>query len=482
MMSIPDPAVWRDMLHYLRRHHTEMCRHWFEELEPLRLDGGILEIRVANDLQRNYLAKKCTDPFTEAAQATTGALVAVNFTTETTPQSEIDNTDTQPDSSTEKRTPDINITENPFSEIAQKPPGHKSTAKNSVTRYDMGDDEIVLSPDYSFDNFVTGPNNQLAYAASMGVSEKPGKSFNPLFIHGGVGLGKTHLLQAICQTILSKNADATICYLSCDTFMNHFIEAVQNGKMNEFRHRYRHVDVLLIDDIHFLANRDRTQEEFFHTFNTLYQSNKQIILSSDAPPNEIPQLEDRLISRFNWGLVTRIEKPCYETRVAIVTKKAQIRGFDLPEPVACYIANKLDTNIRELEGAVTKVQSLSMLRQTPVCLETAREALGDEDPSSSSPQLTIQNIIDAVTKFYDVKLADLQSKRRHRSITVPRQVCMYLARHRTRYSLEEIGGYFGGRDHTTVMHAVKTTEDRMASEEDFAKQIEILDKQLLVGI
>ncbi|MEX2672452.1 MAG: chromosomal replication initiator protein DnaA [Phycisphaeraceae bacterium] len=473
-MPNPDPAIWREMLTHLRRHHGHICRQWFEELEPMRLEGGVLQILVRNTIQKNYLAKQCLDPFNDAVQAATGNLVAVHFVDE-------DEALPAPAADTHRSNgnghPPSNgsLTASVTSRTTSRATG---PANRSLNLSPFDDDQIVLSPDYCFDNFVTGPGNRLAYAAAVAVAEQPGQAYNPLFVHGGVGLGKTHLLQAICHTILQKKPDARICYLSCDSFMNHFLEAVQRGEMSDFRNLYRHVDILLIDDIHFLTNRERTQEEFFHTFNTLYQSSKQIVLSSDSPPNEIPQLEERLVSRFNWGLVARIDRPCYETRVAILRKKAEIRGIHLPDPIINYIAERIDSNTRELEGAITKVQSLVMLQDREPTLELAREALG-EPAANNQPQLTIQNIIDAVTTFYGVKLADLQSKRRHRSITVPRQVCMYLARRRTRYSLEEIGGYFGGRDHTTVMHAIRTTEQRMDAESEFGRQVQQIDNTLV---
>jgi chromosomal replication initiator protein len=317
----------------------------------------------------------------------------------------------------------------------------------------------------------------LPHAASVAVAEQPGKAYNPLFIHGGVGLGKTHLLQAVCQKVLEKEPDSRILYLSCDTFINQFITAVETGDMNQFRHRYRHVDVLVIDDIHFLAGRDRTQEEFFHTFNTLYQGHKQIILSADCPPGEIPELEERLVSRFNWGLVARIEKPCYETRVAILQKKARMRGLTLPEDVICYIAAKVENNTRELEGAITKVQGMGLLQNGRIDLELAKAALG-ETATAEQKRITIQHIFDVVTKYYGVRLSDLQSKRRHKSIAFPRQVCMYLARRHTRYSLEEIGGYFGGRDHTTVLHAVRTVDGDTRTDREIAKQVSTIETQL----
>jgi chromosomal replication initiator protein len=256
------------------------------------------------------------------------------------------------------------------------------------------------------------------------------------------------------------------------------MECVQNGEMSEFRFRYRHVDVLVIDDIHFLAGRDRTQEEFFHTFNTLFQSNKQIILSSDAPPNEIPDLEDRLVSRFNSGLVARVDKPCYETRIAIVSKKARLRGITLPDDVIAYIAQRVESNTRELEGAITKIQGYAMLNGGRYDMDVARSALGDIIPASERI-LTIPQIIDAVTRVYSVRLQDLQSKKRHKSISHPRQICMYFARQKTRYSLEEIGGYFGGRDHTTVMHAIRTVTDQRNANPQFATQLERIESSLI---
>jgi chromosomal replication initiator protein len=453
LMVTSDPALWRDVLAYLRRHHGPICRQWFEELEPLSLEGGVLHIRTNTTIQRNYLSRHCTTEFQEAAQAVTGALVAVRF---------VDDADAVPTVTVRKGSGDNGSGSNGRE--------HRPTLG--------GEDEMVLSPDYTFEHFVTGPGNRLAAAASRAVADQPGRAYNPLFIHGGVGLGKTHLLQAICHTVLTNQPDAAICYLSCDTFVNQFLDCVQGGKMNQFRHRYRHVDMLIIDDIHFLADRERTQEEFFHTFNTLYQTSKQIVLSSDSPPNEIPQLEERLVSRFNWGLVTRIDMPCYETRVAIVKKKAALRGVEMPGDVICYIASKVESNTRELEGAITKTQSLAMLNGCAITLELAQEALGDEPTAAAEPQLSIQTIIDAVTDFYGVKLSDLQSKRRHRSITLPRQVCMYLARRRTAYSLEEIGGYFGGRDHTTVMHAIRTIKDRVELDPQLAGQVNQLDHLL----
>jgi len=427
-----DPAIWQRMLQHVRSQHPSLNRTWFDEMSPRQLTNGIIQVTVATPAQLNFCQSQCQQPFTVAAQALTGRLIAVSFHCNNLPRGGV---------------------------------------------FNEGDEPVPLNPDYVFENFVTGPCNRLPHAASLAVAEQPGSAYNPLFIHGGVGLGKTHLLQAISQKLLLHKGDARILFLSCDSFINQFILAIENGDMHQFRHRYRHLDLLVIDDIHFLAGRDRTQEEFFHTFNTLYQQHKQIILSADCPPSEIPELEERLVSRFNWGLVARIEKPCYETRVAILQKKARMRGLTLPEDVVCYIAAKVENNTRELEGAITKLQGLGMLQNGRIDLELAKSALGDA-VTPEQKRITIQQILDAVTKYYNVRLSDLQGKRRHKSITFPRQVCMYLARRYTRYSLEEIGGYFGGRDHTTVLHAVRTVDADAKTEREVADQLTQLESQL----
>ncbi|MEM6259171.1 MAG: chromosomal replication initiator protein DnaA [Planctomycetota bacterium] len=458
-MTRLDSAQWQRLMDYLRENHGPICRQWFEELEPVGMDSGWLEIQTATNVQQNYLQNKCLDPFNEAAQHATGALVGVRFVSESSR------------SAPSKHAGALQ---------AGLPSNHTSVPRPLPDHLvsDYGTEPMVLSPDYSFDNFISGPNNRLAYAAAVAVADQPGTAYNPLFIHGGVGLGKTHLLQAICQKILNANRDFNILYVSCDAFMNQFFECVRSGQMSEFHHRYRHVDMLVIDDIHFLADKERSQEEFFHTFNELYQHNKQIVLSSDAPPNEIPKLEERLVSRFNWGLVAQVSKPCFETRIAILKAKAQLRSAAVPDEVLELIASRVDTNARELEGAITNLIAHAKLQSLPIGMELAREMLGAEAPAPRNNQVTLQAIIDAVTNFYNVKLQDLQSRRRHKSITEPRQICMWLARKNTRFSLEEIGGYFGGRDHTTVMHSIKTVDARSETDAVYAGQVQQLNGQI----
>ena len=474
-MPTVDTALWRDMMEYLRRRHAPICRQWFEELEPIGLESGLLKVFTPSHVQQNYLQRKCLEQFNEAAQATTGALVAVRFV-----NSRQDPIAASPAAGNggggdiedaALRAPGLPVRTIPWrSGAAQTEP---APAPGEVHF-----DQIVISPDYVFDNFVTGPCNNLAYHAAVAVSDHPGTAYNPLFIHGGVGLGKTHLLQAICQRIMFGRADLRICYLSCESFMNQFLDCVQRGQMAQFRHRYRNVGILVIDDIHFLPHGERTQEEFFHTFNELYQSNRQIVLSSDAPPQEIPKLEQRLVSRFQSGLVASITRPCYETRVAIMKAKAKVRGIDLPDDVIAYIASKIDSNARELEGAITTIQGHAALQNKPIDLAIAQQALGEPAFDSRNSQVTLQQVIDVVTVFYNVKLSDLQSKHRQKSITLPRQICMWLARKRTRFSLQEIGGYFGGRDHTTVMHSLDIVQHRLESDVAFARLVTDLDERI----
>ena len=269
-----------------------------------------------------------------------------------------------------------------------------------------------------------------------------------------------------------------IYYTSCNGFMNQFLDAVQAGQMSTFRHRFRTYDLLVIDDIHDLSKRGPSQEEFFHTFNILYQGGRQIVLSSDAPPNEIPELEERLISRFNCGLVANIDRPCYETRVAIIRSKAGLKGIELPDDVVSYVAAKIDTNIREIEGTIIKIQGLSVINNVKIDLSLAKKAIGERISNVNTTQMTIQGIIETISNYYNLKLADLLSKRRHKSISLPRQIGMYLARKHTRFSLEEIGGYFGGRDHTTVMHAVRTIDSRRGEDSILDKDLMFLEKEL----
>ena len=441
-MAAVDSSLWQRIVQQVVTAGGHLIRPWFTQLEPLSLEHGVLEIQVPGKQELAYCRKHASRLFAEAAQAATGRLVSVSFLT------------------------------GGEAEQAAAPADQTATEPEDYT--------TLLSEDYTFEAFVAGPCNRLAHAACVAVSESPGKTYNPLFIHGSAGLGKTHLLQATCHKIAGDRTAENICFLSCETFVNHFIEAVEHGQLHEFRYRYRHVDMLLIDDIQFLSDREQTQEEFFHTFNTLYQAQKQIILSCDRGPGQIPDLEERLVSRFNWGLVARIDRPGYETRVAIVRKKARLRNIELPEDVICFIAAQIDSNTRELEGAIAKVAMLAKVSDRSPDLTLAEEALGAE-PQLRGREVTIEDILKAVTARFNVRLADLQSKKRSRSIALPRQICMYLARNLTRHSLEEIGGYFGGRDHTTVLHAKRTIENLRSRDVQFQAVLELLAQQVQSG-
>jgi|FLOH01.1.fsa_nt_gi chromosomal replication initiator protein DnaA len=359
-------------------------------------------------------------------------------------------------------------------------PPAENPSKNSAARQKAGllrSSDVVLNPSYTFSNYVVGPCNRFAHAAAVGVSESPGGPYNPYFIHGSVGLGKTHLLQSLCRQILDDDPSTNILFLSCETFINHFIDAIGKGDQTKFRHKYRDVDVLVVDDIHLLANKERTQEEFFHTFNALYNAGKQIVLSSDSPPKDIPSLEERLVSRFKWGLVTEIEPPCYETRMAIIMRKASERGIVLPEDVTKILAERLDSNIRELEGAVNKLQGFSKLMGVPISMDLARQCLQDVFSVRRGPT-SMDDIAQLVTEHFDVRLSELQSKKRHKSIAWPRQVSMYLTRRITKRSLQDIGGFYGGRDHSTVLHAIKKVEEQLAQDPGLQNLIADLETRL----
>ncbi|AHF05668.1 chromosomal replication initiator protein DnaA [Desulfitobacterium metallireducens] len=306
---------------------------------------------------------------------------------------------------------------------------------------------------YTFDTFVIGNSNRFAHAAALAVAESPAKSYNPLFIYGGVGLGKTHLMHAIGNYVLERSPNTRVLYVSSEKFTNELIESIRDKNPVEFRNHYRNVDILLIDDIQFLAGKEGTQEEFFHTFNALYEADKQIIISSDRPPKEIPTLEDRLRSRFEWGLITDIQAPNLETRIAILRKKAKLENLQVSNDVMVYIADKIQSNIRELEGALIRVMAYASLSEKPITVEIAAEALKDIIPVNTPKEITIENIQQATAEYFHLSLGEFKAKKRTRAIAFPRQIAMYLSRELTDYSLPKIGDEFGGRDHTTVIHA-----------------------------
>jgi chromosomal replication initiator protein len=336
----------------------------------------------------------------------------------------------------------------------------------------------MMNARYTFDTFVIGSGNRFAHAASLAVAEAPAKAYNPLFLYGGVGLGKTHLMHAIGHYVLEHNPEARVLYISSEKFTNEFINAIRDNRGEGFRNKYRNIDVLLIDDIQFLAGKEQTQEEFFHTFNALHEEGKQIIISSDRPPKEIPTLEDRLRSRFEWGLITDIQPPDLETRIAILRKKAKAENLEIPNEAMIYIANQIDTNIRELEGALIRVVAYSSLINQDISVHLASEALKDIIPSSRPRVITIQDIQQRVGEFYGMKLEDFKARKRTKAVAFPRQVAMYLSRELTDFSLPKIGEAFGGRDHTTVIHAHEKISEALKNDQELYKIINNLTEKI----
>lgn len=344
-----------------------------------------------------------------------------------------------------------------------------------------GTDHIIATPlnsKYRFETFVVGAGNRFAHAAALAVAEAPGKAYNPLFLYGGVGLGKTHLMHAIGHYVLEHNPNSKVLYLSSEKFTNQFINAIMNNRGEAFRNKYRNIDVLLIDDIQFIAGKEQTQEEFFHTFNALQEMGKAIIISSDRQPKEIPTLEERLRSRFEWGLITDIQPPDLETRIAILRKKEKAENLEIPSEAMSYIAYQIDTNVRELEGALIRVVAYSALVNQDVTVNLAAEALKSIIPSRRPQVITIQDIQQLVGDFYGLRLEDFKARKRTRAIAFPRQVAMYLTRELTDYSLPKIGEAFGGRDHTTVIHAHVKISTVVREDQDLFKIINSLTEKI----
>lgn len=422
---------------------------WLKSTKAHSLQGNLLVITAPNEFARDWLEERYSQLIAGILYEITGEELSVKFII---PQNQ------------KEQDSDLLL------------PAKK--AKKEDDQHDFP--QNILNPKYLFDSFVIGSGNRFAHAASLAVAEAPAKAYNPLFIYGGVGLGKTHLMHAIGHYVLEHKPNAKVVYLSSEKFTNEFINSIRDNKAVEFRNKYRNVDVLLIDDIQFLAGKESTQEEFFHTFNTLHEESKQIIISSDRPPREIPTLEDRLRSRFEWGLITDITPPDLETRIAILRKKAKAEGLDIPNEVMLYIANQIDTNIRELEGALIRVVAYSSLINKDINADLASEALKDIIPSSKPKVITIHDIQRTVGEHFSVKLEDFKAKKRTKSVAFPRQIAMYLSRELTDYSLPKIGEEFGGRDHTTVIHAHEKISKLLQSDLQLQKQMKELNELLKI--
>jgi chromosomal replication initiator protein len=334
-----------------------------------------------------------------------------------------------------------------------------------------------LIPKYTFDNFVIGASNQFAHAACVAVANQPGDHYNPLFIYGGVGLGKTHLVNAIGHHSVTQRPSLKVVYLSSESFMNELIASLRRDKMDEFKRKFRNVDILILDDVQFIAGKERTQEEFFHTFNSLYETHKQIVITSDKFPKEIPGIEDRLRNRFEWGLIADIQPPDMETRVAILQKKAEVEGVQLPHDVAIFLASNIDSNVRELEGSLTRLGAFSSLTKATITVELTKELLRNT-LKGAQREITVENIQKTICDYFNIRIGDLKAKRRTQNIALPRQVAMYLCRKHTETSFPGIGDKFGGRDHSTVIHASKTIERKIKEDPHMQKTIEKLERNL----
>ena len=420
--------IWEEALSHLksrlgpRNHET-----WFHGTRGVTIQNGSITVSVPSKFCKEWIQDKYSSVVKEALGATSSEELGVEFVVE----------------GGEQGPPQVQAQEEERKKLVS--PAKPTPSPTSVK-------EGSFNPRYTFESFVVGPSNRFAHAASLAVSESPARAYNPLFIYGGVGLGKTHLMQAIGQSLLSKNPTTKILYISSERFTNQLITAIQNRTTLAFREKYRNLDVLLIDDIHFIAGKEATQEEFFHTFNALYDSHKQIILSSDRPPKEIQALEERLVSRFEWGLVTDIQKPDLETRIAILRKKVESNRLSVPEEATLFIAERVTSNIRELEGALMRVVAYSSIFEKQITLELAREVL-KEMLLEEEKRITVDLIQKKVAEHFDIRIQDMKVKRRNKAIAYPRQIAMYLVRELTDHSLPEIGEFFGGRDHTTVLHA-----------------------------
>lgn len=416
--------LWKHSLSILEKKISKPSfETWLKSTKAYSLKKDTLTVIAPNEFARDWLEERYSDVIGEVLYETTGEQLEVKFI----------------------------IPHNQKEEEYDLPAPAKKVRRSDDDQHEIP--QTLLIPKYTFDTFVIGSGNRFAHAASLAVAEAPAKAYNPLFIYGGVGLGKTHLMHAIGHYVLEHNPSAKVVYLSSEKFTNEFINSIRDNRAEDFRNKYRNVDVLLIDDIQFLAGKESTQEEFFHTFNALHEESKQIVISSDRPPKEIPTLEDRLRSRFEWGLITDITPPDLETRIAILRKKAKAERLDISNEVMIYIANQIDSNIRELEGALIRVVAYSSLINKDINADLAAEALKDIIPNSKPKIIAISDIQRTVGEYFNVKLDDFKAKKRTKSVAFPRQIAMYLSRELTDSSLPKIGEEFGGRDHTTVIHA-----------------------------
>jgi chromosomal replication initiator protein len=450
-----DPAqttiVWDRVLERIKKKSNPQVFFWFAPLKPVSENKDSITLHANSEFDRDWINNHYLEFIGDTIKEVYGKKVSVIITT--------------------------NLEKKPSPEEKKSAEGHRRDQK------DLGTDKLftgVLNPNYTFDRFIVGPSNQFAHAASTAVARKPGEAYNPLFIYGGVGLGKTHLINAIGNYILKSTSNmARVCCISAEHFTNQVINSIKSNKMQEFRNRYRFgCDVLLIDDIQFIAGKESTQEEFFHTFNTLYESKKQIVLTSDKSPKDMSYLEERLRSRFEWGLITDIQPPETETRIAIIKNKVESEGTPLPNEVALYLAQNTTSNIRELEGTLTNIIAHAKLLNSEITLDLAKEVLKNILKHQDKKFLSIESIQREVSSFYGIRVQDLKSDKKQKNIAVPRQIAMYLARRYTGASYPEIGEKFGGKDHSTVIHAVKKIEKNLGGDPSLENTLKALSRKI----
>ncbi|HJL17199.1 MAG TPA: chromosomal replication initiator protein DnaA [Sandaracinaceae bacterium LLY-WYZ-13_1] len=456
--------LWESALATLRnRLSEENYRTWLEPVQLEELAGRTVTLRIPNRFYADWISTHYLDLILDSLASETGLeSLDVNWLVDEQLQKKMDAKAEQARRVEER---DRVVQPTPSAPPPQPPSGPPA---------DSG-----LNPKYRFDNFIVGPSNQLAHAASVAAASSPGTRYNPLFIYGGVGLGKTHLVNAIGHRVRQDRGDARVVFLSAERFTNEFIWALQNHRINEFRERYRtHCDVLCIDDIQFLAGREQTQEEFFHTFNALYHADRQIVVTSDVYPQQIKEMEERLISRFQWGLVADIQAPELDTRIAILKKKAEQEQIALGDDVALVIAQHVQSNVRELEGTLLRLAVKAELTKKPIDLEFAKEALGAVAPRLEK-QASVEDIQRAACEYFNIRLSDLKSHRRHRAISFPRMVAMYVSRQRLKLSYPELGDRFGGKDHTTVMNACRKIKGLLEKEDqDVSTAIATIERKV----
>lgn len=441
----------------------DVYRTWFENLELLSEEGDSYVIGVPNEFAAIWIQDNYHDVLLKRLQMATGHSVKIVYKVMQRLEPDPTVSSENPSGVNDHRLDSIN-------DEMRKLARGKATKTPQPT--------FLINPKNTFENFVVGAGNQLSHAACVAVAKAPARAYNPLFLYGDSGLGKTHLMHAVAHEALKNKNNLKVVYTSTEKFTNEFIWAIQGNELAKFRQRYRHVDILLIDDIHFLSGKERIQEEFFHTFNDLFEAQKQIILSSDKPASEIAKLESRLVSRFQWGLVTDIQAPDLETRVAILQKKAEALNLKLPYDVIEFLAERVSRNVRRMEGALTRVAGYAALVQGCVDVPSVEKLLKDVFQEEAQNRLTIDKIQKKVMEHYHLRPSDMQSKRRPANIAFPRQIAMYLCRTLTHESLADIGETFGGRDHGTVIHACKTVENMMDQDESIKRNVQYLQDQL----